>query len=86
MHEKGITDNLIKKVLEIAEREDAKKVSKVIVQIGALMSMSQDHLQEHFDISAQGTIAEGAQVLALISSDTSDAHAASILLKSVDIE
>ena len=85
MHEKSLTDNLIKKIIQLAEKEKAKKVTKVSVKLGALSHMSKEHFKEHFDLSAKGTIAENALIDAEESNDIHDPNAATILLKSIDV-
>lgn len=85
MHEKSLTDNLIKKIIELAAKEKAKKVTKVSVKLGALSHMSKDHFKEHFDISAKGTIAENALIEAEESQDIHDPDAATVILKSIDV-
>lgn len=79
-------DHLINKILFLAKEQQAAKVVKVSVQLGALSHFSIPHFKEHFDIAAQGTIAEGALIDAEESQDIHDPNAASVLLKSIDIE
>ena len=86
MHEKSLTDNLVKKILEIAKKEKAQKVTKVSVQLGALSHMSPSHFKEHFDISAHGTLAENAVIETEQLTDIHDPNAAIILLTSIDVE
>jgi hydrogenase nickel incorporation protein HypA/HybF len=85
MHEKGITEALVKKVLALAEQENAVRVTKVSVKLGALSHMSPSHFKEHFDIAAQGTIAEEAAIEAEASEDMDEPNAHLILLKSIDV-
>lgn len=85
MHEASLMDDLMKKILFIANRENAVKVTKVKVKLGALSHMSAEHFKEHFDIAAKGTIAEEALIEAEESDDDTDPHAQSIILKSIDV-
>jgi hydrogenase nickel incorporation protein HypA/HybF len=85
MHEKYVIDNLMKKVLEIAEKERAKKVVRVSVTLGALSHMSHDHFKEHFDIAAKGTIAQDAEIDSEESKDEKDPNAMTVVLKSIDV-
>lgn len=85
MHEKSLTDNLIKKILSLASIENASIVTKVCVKLGALSQMSKEHFKEHFDISAKGTIAENAEIDAEESTDISDPYATTVILKSIDV-
>lgn len=86
MHEQSLINNLINKILILAEKEKAVKVTRVKVKLGALSHMSASHFKEHFDISAKGTIAEDAQLDAEESRDIHDPEAQAILLKSIDVE
>lgn len=82
MHEKSLMDDLMKKILQLSNDQ---KVIKVSVKLGALSHMSPEHFQEHFDIAAKGTLAEGAEIVAEESEDIHDPNAATILLKSIDV-
>ena len=85
MHEHSLMKNLMNKILVLAKKEHATKVTKVSVWLGALSHMSPAHFKEHFDISAKGTIAENAILDIEESQDIHDPNALSILLKSVDV-
>lgn len=85
MHEKSLMDNLMNKILILAEKEKAAKVTKVSVKLGALSHMSAEHFKEHFEIASQRTIAEHAEIDAEESQDMRDPDAQVILLKSIDV-
>ncbi|NDD58037.1 MAG: hydrogenase maturation nickel metallochaperone HypA [Chlamydiae bacterium] len=85
MHEQGIIDALIKKILALARIENAKQITKVTVRLGALSHMDTEHFKEHFDISARGTIAENAIIEAEVSSDIQDPQAHFVTLLSFDV-
>lgn len=85
MHEQSLMNNLMNKILLLAEKEHATKVTKVSVKLGALSHMSTEHFKEHFDISAKGTIAENAIIDAEEAYDINDPNAQTILLKSIDV-
>lgn len=85
MHEKSLMDDLMRKILSLANREGAVKVTKVSVKLGALSHMSKEHFKEHFDIAAQGTIAQDAEIEAEESLDTHDPNAAFVILKDIDV-
>ena len=86
MHEKSLMDDLMKKILLLAEREQAAKVTKIRVKLGALSHMSKEHFQEHFEIASQGTLAEGAEIEAEESEDLHDPDASSVILKNIDVQ
>lgn len=85
MHEQSLINDLIKKIVQLANKEQAAKVTKVSVKLGALSHMSAEHFKEHFDIAAKGTIAENAELDAELAEDIHDPDAQAILLKSIDI-
>lgn len=86
MHEFSLMNKLFNKILAIAGEQNAKKVTKVKVKLGALSHMSPSHFKEHFDIAAKGTIAENALLEAEESQDLSDPDAQAVILKSIDVE
>ncbi len=86
MHEKGVTDRLIKEICAIAEKEKANTIVKVSVRLGALSHMSPSHFKEHFDIASRGTIAEHAVIVTEESDDIHDPHASAVVLKSIDVK
>jgi hydrogenase nickel incorporation protein HypA/HybF len=77
--------DLMNKIFLLANKEHAIKVTKVSVKLGALSHMSASHFKEHFDIAAQGTIAEAATLDIEELLDIHDPNAQAILLKSVDV-
>lgn len=85
MHEHSLMNNLMNKILLLAEKEHATQVTKVSVKLGALSHISPEHFKEHFDIAAKGTIAENAAIDAEESEDINDPDAQTILLKSIDV-
>ena len=85
MHEYSLMNNLMHKILLLAEKEHATKVTKVSVKLGALSHMSPEHFKEHFNISAKGTIAENATLDTEESLDINEPNAQTILLKSIDV-
>lgn len=85
MHEQSLMNNLMNKILSLAEKEKAARVTKVSVKLGALSHMSPEHFKEHFNISAKGTIAENAVIDTEVADDMHDPHAQTILLKSIDV-
>jgi hydrogenase nickel incorporation protein HypA/HybF len=85
MHEQSLMNNLMNKILSLAEKEKATQVTKVSVKLGALSHMSPEHFIEHFNISAKGTIAENATIDTEEDQDINDPNAQSILLKSIDV-
>ncbi len=85
MHEHSLMNDLMSKILGLAEKERGDQVTKVSVKLGALSHMSAEHFKEHFDIASKGTIAENATIDAEESQDMNDPNAQTILLKSIDV-
>jgi Zn finger protein HypA/HybF involved in hydrogenase expression len=75
MHEGSAIANLVLQVTTIALQERATKVLRVHLRRGALCHLSTMHLQEHFAIAAQGTVAEGARLVITEATELSDPHA-----------
>ena len=54
--------------------------------MGALSHFTPDHFEEHFEDAARGTLAEGAEVQAELSSDVTDPGAQGVRLETVEFE
>jgi hydrogenase nickel incorporation protein HypA/HybF len=77
---------LMRQIDEVAEREKAARVVSVSVWLGALSHMSADHLAEHFETAAKGTLAEGARLDTTVSDDVEHPDAQHLRLESVEVE
>jgi hydrogenase nickel incorporation protein HypA/HybF len=86
MHESGLIEDLIQKIEAVARQNSARKIVGVEVLIGALASIGADHLREHFQIAAAGTLAEGAELRVTVSDDLCDPNSTGVLLQSVEVE
>lgn len=86
MHETGIARNLVRRVVMIAREARAERVAGVDVWLGALSQFTPRHFREHFQDEARGTLAEGAAVNIVSSTDTSHPDAMGVLLQSLDLE
>jgi hydrogenase nickel incorporation protein HypA/HybF len=85
MHEKALLDDLLRAVLAVAETEDAVRVTRVTVRLGALSHFTPEHFREHFVDAARGTLAEGAAVVATLDADVRADGADGVLLESVEV-
>lgn len=86
MHELSLLRDLMKKIDTIAADNDAKRVTRVRVKIGALAHISGSHFRGHFEDAARKTIAEGAVLEVEELTDPNDPEAQHIVLDSVDVE
>ena len=62
MHELSIMQSILDLVLEYAEKNNAKKVTKINLKIGELSGFVPEWMQSYFDFVADGTIAHKAEV------------------------
>lgn len=85
MHEASLMKNLMRKIEDVAREAKASRVAKVKVKLGALSHMSEEHFREHFETSSAGTVAEGAEVMVKLETDTNHPQAQDIILESVDV-
>ncbi|RMF77098.1 MAG: hydrogenase maturation nickel metallochaperone HypA [Planctomycetota bacterium] len=85
MHEFSLMADLLRKIEELARRQQAQRVVCVRVRLGALSHISPAHFREHFVHGAAGTCAEGARLEVETSDDPDDPHAQDILLRSIDV-
>ncbi len=86
MHERALMADLVRKLEEVAESEGGGRVVRVEVRLGALSHFTPDHFREHFVDATKGTAAEGAEVDAVLSRDTTAPDAQGVVLESVEVE
>jgi len=86
VHELTLMAGIMRKVERVAQEEDARRVTGVRLRLGALAHISPEHLREHFDLAARGTVAEGARVDVEVMQDVRDPDAQEIILCSVEVQ
>ncbi len=86
MHEKHLTEDLVRKLEELAVEEGGSRVTRIRVRLGALSHFTPNHFGEHFGEAAAGTIAEGAEVQAELDTDPTAPSAQGVLLETVEFE
>ena len=86
MHEKHLTEDLVRELQAIAAREGGTRVTRIRVRLGALSHFTPEHFGEHFEDAARGTVAEGAEVQAELSTDITEPGAQGVLLETVEFE
>lgn len=86
MHEHGMINGLMRRIMSAAEAEKAERVVSISVWLGAFSHMSPDHFREHFDQASAGTLAEGARLDITASDDMRDPAAADVLVTGIEVE
>lgn len=85
MHERALMDDLVRKVLAVAEAEGAGAVMRIRVRLGALSHFTPEHFAEHWVDASRATLAEGAQVEATMDESLTGKAAQGVVLESVEI-
>lgn len=85
MHEMSLINDLMRKILRVADEQGARRIVGLKVELGALSHLSASHFREHFEEAAAGTPAEGARLDIIEMTDIHDSHAQDILLRSVEV-
>jgi hydrogenase nickel incorporation protein HypA/HybF len=86
MHERALMADVMRKIESVAAREGGVRVVRLDVRLGALSHFTPEHFREHFVDASKGTIAEGADVNAVVDDDVAGAHAQDVILESVEVE
>lgn len=86
MHEFSLLANLLRKIEDTARRENATRVVRVSVKIGALAHISGSHFRDHFEHAVRGTLSEGALLEIEEDSDPHAPDAQSIVLQEIEVE
>jgi hydrogenase nickel incorporation protein HypA/HybF len=86
MHERALMQDVMRKITGVAAEDGAVRVTRVGVRLGALSHFTPEHFREHFADASQGTIAEGADVDAVLETDIADPLARDVVIESVEVE
>jgi hydrogenase nickel incorporation protein HypA/HybF len=78
-------DDLVRKVLAVAEAESATSVTRIRVRLGALSHFTPEHFAAHWVDASRGTVAEGATVEATMDDDLEGEAAQGVVLESVEV-
>jgi hydrogenase nickel incorporation protein HypA/HybF len=76
-------EDLVRKVLAVADAEGASGVAQIRVRLGALSHFTPEHFAEHWVDASRGTLAEGAAVDATFDTELSGETAQGVVLESV---
>ncbi|WP_018863238.1 MULTISPECIES: hydrogenase maturation nickel metallochaperone HypA [unclassified Thioalkalivibrio] len=85
MHEFSLMADLMRKIEQVAADNNAERVTRVRVWLGALSHITPEHFREHFEDGTRGTLAEGAELEVETSDDETHPEAQQILLRSLDV-
>jgi len=86
VHEMAVMTDLMRTIESQARAEDARRVTRIRVRLGALSHFSPAHFREHFEDASRGTLAEGAEVIAEVRVDPTEPEAQGVVLESIDVE
>jgi hydrogenase nickel incorporation protein HypA/HybF len=78
-------DDLLRKVLAVAEAEGAEAVLRIRVRLGALSHFTPEHFREHWEDASRGTLAQGAEVDARLDGELTGEAAQGVVLESVEV-
>lgn len=62
MHELSIAESLIELACELADREQASRIIRLQVRIGAIAGVVKEALRFSFELAAEGTACAGAEL------------------------
>jgi hydrogenase nickel incorporation protein HypA/HybF len=85
VHERALMDDLVRKVLAVAEAEEATSVVRIRVRLGALSHFTPEHFVEHWVDATRGTLAEGSEVDAAMDEDLGSEAGQGVVLESVEV-
>ena len=86
MHERALMDDLLKKIVSVAHENGGVRVVRITVRLGALSHFTVEHFREHFVDASRGTLADGAEVDAVLEDDVHAPNADGVVLESVEVE
>jgi hydrogenase nickel incorporation protein HypA/HybF len=86
MHELSLMADLMRKIEAIAREQNARRVTRIKVTLGALSHLSAAHFREHFEHAARGTISQDAALEVAVATNARDPRAQNIMLESVEVE
>lgn len=85
MHEFSLMNGLLENINNIAKQQNAKKVVKIMIKLGALTNISAGHFREHFEEAAKNSIAENAELNIEEATDIYAKEAQDILIKEIEV-
>lgn len=86
MHEHALMADLFRKLAEIAAAEEAERIVRVVVSLGALSHMTPEHFKAHFLEGTLGGPAQDAELDIRVGVDIHAADAREVRLVAVEVE
>jgi hydrogenase nickel incorporation protein HypA/HybF len=86
VHERALMDDLMRKIVSVAHENGGVRIVRVTVRLGALSHFTPEHFREHFVDASRGTLAQGAEVEAVLEDDVHAPNADGVVLESVEVE
>jgi hydrogenase nickel incorporation protein HypA/HybF len=86
MHERAVMADIMREIEAVARVDGAVRVTRVRVRLGALSHFTPEHFREHFVDASRGTVADGAEVAAVLVEDLRAPGATGVVLESVEVE
>ena len=86
MHEEALLKDLRRKIEEIAAAQAARRITRIVLWVGALSHFTEEHLREDWSRVVSGTPAEGAALEVECSNDLNDPRAQKVVLVRVGVE
>jgi hydrogenase nickel incorporation protein HypA/HybF len=62
MHELSIAQNIIEIVTDFAKRNNAERVTEIVLDIGAVSGVIPENLEFAWEISSKGSVGEGSRL------------------------
>jgi hydrogenase nickel incorporation protein HypA/HybF len=78
--------DVMRRIESAARKEGGGRVTRIRVRLGPLSHFTEAHFREHFEDAARGTVAEGAEVDAVLGDDPTAADAQGVVLESIEVE
>lgn len=63
MHELSMADAIVKTAVDVAEKNDAQKITEVTIEIGKLTLLNPEQLTFMIEVLSENTLLEGAKIV-----------------------
>jgi hydrogenase nickel incorporation protein HypA/HybF len=86
MHETALVRDVVRRIEDLAQATGARRITGAKIWIGALSHLSAEHFREHYALEAQRSVAAGAILTIVASTDLDHPDAQHVRLESVDLD